>query len=311
MPITRSSLKTGPAIVTYNGATLYFKQGLKITETIETFNIDVDAFGKVDERVQDRNIVIAGVPAGEWEHLTVLYPWLDAAIGTRAHGDVDVPLVVHAIDGTRYTYHNAALTQMPALRFAATETLLGEVQWTARVKDNTEPTAADSIFTRGTSAFTHAGFSLANIKTQPYTLNWGASPWDSFRTVDGVTVNFETSWSPLTVDGYGVLDNILGGINVSASFRPLNVTQAAIDTKLALQAVAGAAQGSSLAARGTDLVITGTDVHVIIRAAAAKSAAQEFGLASIRNGELQAVATRTFASGVPVPLAYVGTAAPT
>lgn len=310
MPITRSSLKTGPAIVIYAGATIYFKSGLNLTESIETYNIEVDNFGKVDERVSDRSVIISGTPAGEWENLAVLFPWLAVAIGTRAHGDTDAPLVIHALDGTTYTYHNVALTQMPNLRFAATETLLGEVQWTARVKDNTEPTAANAIFTRASEAFTDATFLLANVKTQAYTLNWGASPWNSFRTVDGVTVTFALNWTPINVDGYGVVDNILTDVGVSATFRPLGIAQTDLDTKLALQGAAGAAQGSSLAARGNDLVITGTDVHVILRGAAAKSAAQEFGMGSLRNGEVAAVATRTFAAGVPVPLAYIGTVAP-
>jgi hypothetical protein len=62
--------------------------------------------------------------------------------------------------------------------------------------------------------------------------------------------------------------------------------------------------------RGTDLTITGTDVHVIVRGAAARSFGQEFGMGKLRNGELEAVATRTFNAGVALPLAYVGTEAP-
>jgi hypothetical protein len=310
MAITRSSLKTGPAIVTFDGATVYFKDGLKLTETIETFDVNVDNYGKVDDRVKDRKVTISGTPAGEWESLSMLFPWLGAVIGSRAHGDTDRALVIHAIDGTRYTYHNATLTKMPTLKFAATETLLGEVEWTARVKDNTEPTAANALFTRDTSTFTDTSFVTANVRTQPYTLHWGSSPWDAFATVDGVEVSFDTSWQDLMVDGYGVLDQILSDVQVSAKFKPLGITQADIDAKLLLQGAAGAAQGSSLNARGTDLVITGSSVHVILRGAAAKSMGQEFGMGKLRNGEMEVVATRTFASGVAVPLAYVGTAAP-
>jgi len=310
MAITRSSLKTGPAIVTFDGAVVYFKNGLKLTEVIETFEVTVDNYGKVDDRVKDRKVTISGTPAGEWESLAMLFPWLGAVIGARAHGDTDRPLVVHAIDGTRYTYHNATLTKMPSLKFAPTETLLGDVEWMARVKDNTEPTAANSLYTRDTAAFVDASFVTANVRTQPYTLSWGTTPWDSFATVDGVEVTFETKWQDLTVAGYGVLDQILENLQVSAKFKPLGVTQAAIDAKLLLQGAAGAAQGSSLNARGVDLSIVGTGVFVTLRGAAAKSMGQEFGMGKLRNGEMEAIATRTFVAGVAVPLAYVGTVAP-
>jgi hypothetical protein len=305
MAIQRSTLKTGPAIVTFDGATVFFKNGLKLQETIETFDILVDNFGKVDTRIKDRKVTISGIPAGEWENLTVLFPWLGVLIGTRAHGDADRALIIHAIDGTKYTYHNATLTTMPNLKFSATETLLGNVEWTARVKDNTEPTAANSLFTRETASFTDASFLTANVKTQPYVLSWGTTPWDSFATVDGIEVSFDTKWQDLMVDGYGVLDQILEDIQVSAKFKPLGIAQSDIDAKLALQNDAGAALGSSLAARGADLAIYGTGVYVLVRGAAAKSMTQEFGMGKLRNGEMDVVATRTFVDGVAQPLAVV------
>jgi hypothetical protein len=152
MSITRSTLKTGPAIVRYQGETIYFKSGLTITESKETFDVASDAFGPVDLRLKDIAVKISGTPVGEWEALTVLFPYLSSQIGTRIHGDTDKPLVIIALDGTRRTYHNAAITKMPSLKLAATETLLGNVEWTARCKDNTEPSAAGSLFTLDTIA---------------------------------------------------------------------------------------------------------------------------------------------------------------
>lgn len=311
MAINRSSLKTGPAIVTHDGAVNYFSGGLKLTEETETFEINVDTIGKADERVKDRKVTISGKPSGTWDNLAALFPWVTVAIGTRIHGDTDKALVIHCLDGTRYTYHNAALTKMPSLKFAATETLIGDVEWTARVKNNTEPTAANSIFTRDSSPFTDKSLIIANIKTQSYMLTWGSDGWSSFRTVDGVEVSFDLKTQDLSVDGYGVLDQVIEGLGVTAKFKPIGPTQAEIDAKLALQGVAGAAQGSSLNARGEDLIISGASVYVIIRAAAAKSSGQEFDMSKLRNGELLAVATRSFdMANAALPLAYVGTSAP-
>ena len=311
MPTQRSLIKTGPAIVLHDGATHYFKTGLTIDEQIETFDVVVDAFGKVDERVKDRRAIIKGTPSGEWESLAQLFPHVAAPVGSRIFGDAaDVPLVIHAIDGTRWTYHNVALTTMPALAFGATETLLGEADWTAITADGADPAAADSLVTRDTAAFADTSFLTAKILTQRYSLAWGAAPWDAFRTEAGVKVAWNLTTADITADGLGVVDKMITGLGVTATFKPLGIAKAAIDAKLALQGAAGAALGASLNARGEDLAISGTGVYVVIRGAAAKSAQSLFGLQAQRNGDLVAVATRTFTNGVADPLAYVGTAAP-
>lgn len=310
MPIQRSTLKTGPAIVTYDSAIFYFKQGLKIVEVKETFEIPVDAFGKVSERVRDRYVTLEGVPCGEWEALAVLFKWLAPPIGTRLHGDTDKPAVVHFLDGTKYTYHNAALPQMPTLTFKATETLIGQIRFICRCKDNTEPSAADSLYTRGTEAFADAGFSAAAIKTQRYTLAWGASPWDSFSTQDGVVVDFPTRWTPLEVDGYGVVDEELVDIGVTARLKPIGIAQADIDAKLALQNSASATVGADISGVSAAFMLAATGVYVSLTAAAAKQAEQRAGTGAHRTGEIMAVATRTFTAGAANALAFVGTADP-
>lgn len=310
MPIQRSTLKSGPAIVIYDGAVLYFKNGLKITEVKETFELKVDAFGKVTERVKNISATLEGVPAGEWEHLSVLFAWLASPIGTRLHGDTDKPALVHFLDGTRYTYHNVALPQMPTLTFKATETLIGSVRFICRCKDNTEPSAANSLYTRDSATFSNADFSLANVKTQRYTLAWGSSPWNSFYTSDGVVVEFPTQWTPMEIDGYGIVDEELVDIGVMARFKPHGVSQADIDAKLALQGNANAMVGADLSANSAAFVLSGSGVYVALTAAAAKQGEQQAGTGVHRTGEMLAVATRTFAEGLPQPLAYVGTSAP-
>jgi hypothetical protein len=312
MAIKRSTIKTGPAIIGYRDGKIYFKDGITLTETTETFDIPADNFGpKTDQRVKDRKVVIGGTPAGEWRDLAMLFPWLNVPVGTRIHGDTDSALVIHAVDGTLYTYHNAALTRMPDLTFAATETLLGPVEFTARTRDDTEPTADNAVVTRGTAEFTDTSFQIARVKTQPYALKWGEAPWDNFKTAEGVKVPFGLSFQDITADGYGVLDQMVTGVDISATFKPMGVTQAQIDARLQLQGSANAAQGASLSARSAPLIISGRDVYVALYGVAASSAAQEFGMTKLRNGEVSVVATRSFdKNNSPLPLAYLGTEAP-
>lgn len=310
MPITRSSIKTGPATVLYDSAVFHFKDGLTLTEEKSTFGIPVDTYGQVDERNQQTVVRISGTPAGEWEHLAVLWPWVGVDIGTRIHGDTDKALVIHCKDGTRYTYHNAAVTKMPDIDLSPIRTLIGGVEWTARVKDNTDPTAANSLFTRDSAAWSDTTFASANILTQKYLLSWGASPWDSFETQEGVRISFNLSLADIPLDNYGVIDQQVADLVVEARFKPLGIAQSAIDGKMALQGVAGAARGASLNSLGVDLDISGTGVFIRLRGAAPKMQTQEFGMAKVRSGEMNVVATRTFTSGVANALVYIGTSAP-
>ena len=65
MPIPRSTLTTGPAIVITTGASIYFKTGLTIQETLETFDVTTSMHGTVDKRIRNRSVTISGQPAGE------------------------------------------------------------------------------------------------------------------------------------------------------------------------------------------------------------------------------------------------------
>lgn len=310
MAISRNTIKTGPAIVIYDGASIYFKGGLTINETIETFLVESDVHGKGDERVSKRMATVSGVPVGAWKNLGVLFPHLNAKMGKRLHGDTDKALVIHSLAGEKWTFHNGAVRQMPELIISPRETMLGNMEFVCRTKDAADPADANSLVTKTTEAFADTTFSTAEILTQVCTLNWGTSPWDDFRTADGVRINLNTTWSPIPYDVDDV-DEELTGLDIECRFRPIGIAQADIDAKLNIQGNANAATGASLNARGTDLVITGTSVYILLTGMAAKSQASNFGLGNgSRHGEMVAVATRTFEEGVANQLLYVGTEEP-
>ncbi len=309
MAIQRSALTTGPAIVSWQGRQIYFKGGLTIEETKETFDIETDSFGVVDRRVQNLMAKVSGTPAGEFADLAVLFPYLDAQIGTRIHGASDTPLVITDLAGNTRTYHNAAISSMPNLMLSASKTMIGDVEWTCRTKDNTEPSAANSLYTVGSGATLTHTLDPAGILTQPYTGSWGTSPWDAFRTAEGFDISFSLQLSDITADGYGILDQMVTGVSCEAKFRPL-VASAAAMAKLGAQGVSGALQGASLLSAGEDLVITGTGVHVTIYQAAATSAGTLYNATDLRTGDMVAVATRPLSGGVLSPVARISDEAP-
>lgn len=72
----------GPATVKYKGKTFYSKGDIQLSTDLETFTIDVDAFGgPVENREANAPLSLTFIPAGEWENLSVLYPYADPVIG--------------------------------------------------------------------------------------------------------------------------------------------------------------------------------------------------------------------------------------
>lgn len=313
MAFDRSAIKSGPAILTFGGASLYFKNGLTIEHVIETFNAEVDAFLGVDARVRDSYIEIKGTPAGQWTDLGVWFPWLTAARGARAHGASDAAAVVHFMDGDKYTFHNAALVGMPGLMLSHTATILdGSVTMQARVKNNTLASSANSVYTRATGqTFNDTSFDWADVLTPSLALSWGSSPWDAFYTQKGVKISATPKWSPVFVDGVGIVTQELDGLEVSATFAPIGIADSAIDAKLAMQGSANALPGARRASVADDLIIQGTGLYVLVRNAHARKAGWRSGTGgTTRHGDLEAVASLELSTGAPLAQLYLGTEAP-
>lgn len=308
--IDRTTIKSGPAIVTWNGATLYFRDGVTIEEERSTFDVSVDNFPGAEKRADDRSATIKGTPVGEWEHLSILFPWLSSPAGARLFGASDKAAVVHFTDGDRFTYHNAGLAEMPSLIFSPTKTLLGPITLECRNKNDTDPSDAAAFVTRDNTPFNNTAFAFANIKTLAYSLAFGSAPWDDFQTVDGVEIRPRATWKEISCDNLGVIEKELTGLEVSAAFAPLGIAQADIDSKLALQGAASAVRGSSLAAVGADFILSATGVYVALKNAILTKAPMRAQAGLARHQRFEAVASLTTNAGAQVAQLTVGTAAP-
>jgi hypothetical protein len=71
----------GPALVSFRGATFYSKGDILLEVALQTFPIEVDAYRQVDERVRRMPVRCRFTPAGEWEALSVLYPYANLMLG--------------------------------------------------------------------------------------------------------------------------------------------------------------------------------------------------------------------------------------
>lgn len=220
---------------------------------------------------------------------------------------VQKALVILGADGTRVTLHNAAITKMPSINAKSTETLWGDVEFEAFVKNGADRTTANSVMTIDTASFADSGFAPADIITQPYQLTWGSSPWSGFYTKNGVTIDTSMTLAAVEDDASGILSRRITKLSFTAKAQPLGIGLSDLIAALNIDG-SGAARGRSLA--GSNLDIVGTGVYMRLYAAALTGGPAQWKTDQERVGELTWQSTRTFTSGVANPLFYIGASAP-
>lgn len=303
MAIDRSTILRGPAVITFGGATLYSKSDIELELAIDTFEVTTSIYGRVDERVTDRVTKITFTPDGQWESISVLWPYATMALGDSVFTGTDRPLVIKTKEGKTLTFAAAALTKMPSLTLGATRTSMGALEFTCIGANNDDWTTASNLVAVASAAFSDATFDPSAIITEPMSAAWGASsPWNAFKTSDGWTIDFDLRLSPVVVDDEGLVDMTFDSLVVTAKATPLGITEANVITALKLQG-AGATRGRSLQTGASDLVLTGASGRVIyVRNAQLTKGPLKFGSGALRVGELTWQATRKFTAGVAAPL---------
>lgn len=310
--INRTTILTGPALVTFGGQSFWSKGDVIVKPVNQRIQIGTAHFGKVDERFADKSLEVSFEPSGRFTAglAGVLWPYAATTIGSGIYSSSDSALVVHSRSGTKLTIHNARVTEMPSLRLGVTQTIQGQVKFTGLLKNNTDPTNAAAYYTIASEAYPgDSGFAVSDIKTLAYASSWGASaPWDSFLTEAGWEISFGLQLEPQRVDGLGTVDMSLQGLDVTARAIPVGPTEADVLTKMGNTAALGA---SLAGVSGEVLNISATGVYVRIYKAALADAELGYGPARKRIGRCEWIATRTVTAGTLDPLFYIGTAAPT
>lgn len=314
MTIDRTAIVLGPGIVTFNSQVFYSKDDIIATPVIDTFKVETSMFGDADERLDNIAYEIAFTPAGQWiaAHLPVLWPHSNPVVGASVYGGADLDLVVTGIDGRQMTFHAAAVSQMPTLRLSAKETPMGQITFISIGANDTAWSDASKRSTEEAQAFADTSYVQADTKTVPYTSVWGAvSPWDSFETEDGWTIDFELDLQDIMTDSDGIVDKRVGNATgIIARAVPQGVTAAQLETLLAVQGT-GKVRGTSLSANANDLVIAGGSGNptFTLNDAAPKAGPFRWGGTVVRTGEVAFVAVPAFTSGARDALFTVGTVA--
>ena len=311
-------------MVTYRGQKFFAKDDIQLSTSLDTFNVESSAHGKLDERVTARKVEVSFTPVGALTSafINVLWPFSAMRLGrsifhppsyASPNAGADFPLVINTLAGTVITLKSAAITKMPDLELSSTKTSIGSVTFTGIGQDNTDWNDANNLMTIASGAFTDADLGtllLADIKTVGYKATWGAvDGFVAFNSSNGFKVSFDMAVKPIETDELGVVDMIFADLNVSASCMPLGLTEAQLLAATGLQE-ATTKRGGSLSAAGFDLVISGYvsgDPQITLTKSAIKQGGMAFGAATPRIGGTSFVATRNFTAGVPDPLFVIAT----
>jgi len=304
--ITSSTILAGPCKLVYDGATIYSKGNVTIKLTEERWMVKVSGMPGLQERTSNRRYEISFEPAGQWASLSVLYPYGSTVIGSQIFSNETLTIWDQAATYNKRVFSNAAITKCPGIKAGVKDTVLGDMTFTAILKDGVIPGASDAYVVISTDTYPTEAFDLSTVITPVYTHVWGgSSPWSSFNVGDaGVVFDFPISIRDQNVSGLGTVNMVLTGRGGSAKFTPVGVTEAEVITATGANTVMGAAPTVN------NLVVAGTGIHLTLYNAQMKDVNLNFDSETDRIGEMTAMATQTLSAGALNPLYRIGTAAP-
>jgi hypothetical protein len=304
---------TGPAIVLHNAKAFYSKAGIKVAFRRESFNVETDFDGRIDERMKSQLTEVTLQPDGQVSDLNKYFPYGIADIGASIFGASPKTLVIHTKAGQTITYPRAAISKLPQLRLKPTDTLFGDMTFTCLGVPNVQPNTSNAWKTIASASFADASFDERKIVTDIYRAAYGSSPYDAIGSMAGFEVDLSMETSRIEAADFGVIDMILKSLTATARFAPGNLTEAQVDTLLNLQNTGYIFPGQSLAKANTDLVITGSGnngltLTVIIKNAGPKQNAAMYSTGKHRHEAVEFTSRRTWTSGAANPLFTLGVA---
>ena len=298
----------GPAIVTWNGKSFYSKAGVKSEFKRDTFKIETDFDGTIDERMKTQMTEISLQPDGQISDLPKYFPYTVGAIGKSIFGASPLPLVIVtkfggvSNTGQTITFPRAAISKLAQLRLKPTDTLFGDMTFTALGVPTVQPNVATAWSTLADAAFADTSFDETKIVTDTYSAAFGSAPFNSIGSLAGFEVDIAMATDTILVDDYGIVDLILKELTATARLAPSNLTEAQVRTLLAAQDTGYVFPGQSLAKSNTDLVIVGSGnngltLTVTIKNAGPKQGTFMYATSKHRFDAIEFTSKRTWTTG--------------
>ncbi len=286
----------GPAYIvkTYgNNQSATFKSESDITVTLEKSTKERKAshLGKFDELLLAVKAEIKFKPI-EWDNLDCLFPWSSVKFGQVLFGDVDQKTEIYSADGKKYTFHRTAITASPSIGAGVEKDLLGEATITALIPLNKSFDDDDAIYKVETATFNPPELDEEKIFSIPYLVSYGSV---NIEAEEGIDIEFSPTVTERKNDRVGIFDYLYGGYEVTAKFKPTNITEEQYNS--IAYPNGGVARGRSLRGISQDLIIkgelVGDPMFTITKAICAGSQTLNFSATENRFGELEFRATST------------------
>lgn len=308
MSVARSALVVGPARCLFTPAsglaTFFTNDAFEVKLNTNRFEVQPQGYTQSDQRDSDRSVEWSLTPDGRWNTamIAALWPYLNCVPGFSMPTNTDRPFVAHGADAGLLTVLAAYVKKMPSITLSAKKSMIGSVGFKGILGSDMDPDDADSYMTYAATGgtLTDSGFSLAAIKTQPYTAAWGSvTGFGSFVGEDGFEVSFDVQSKEIPIDGLGSVVEVVQKVGVMVKCKPVGPTAAQILAALKFSG-SGNTLGRSHAAGASALTITGADAVAVFTSPKMSlvEAGYRFGNDVLRNGEIGFVANMNPASGV-------------
>ncbi len=312
MPITRSTLLSGPASATFNGHTFFAHNGILVTPALELDPVDSDAWGALDETVSGTVVKIQFTPSAPFDDLLALYPHGQANPGASLFGPSDTPLTLIASNGVRLTFAAVAIVQMPDLVLTNRGPVTGAVTFLATGGRGPGLTAANRLVMVDTASVPLPLQGTPQL-ADDFVMTWGAAPWLDLRAREGIRIRLALKTKPVMSDANALLDLTLDRLEVEARFTPATSggpAEADLIAALQLQG-ANAFPGRLLSMTASTLNIAGDHLFVQLPLAQLTQGELMFDTGHERLGELTFTAERAWlGTGAPAPLVTLTEGAP-
>lgn len=309
----------GPAQIEFGALKFQHTGDVVVEDVSETFEIDVDAFQTVDERLRSLLYTVRFTPSGQYagEALDLIIAAAARSVGASILGST---LVVKPYLSPQkvLTFARAGVTGLPVLRLGASQTLYGEITFTCLTTADTLWSAEAAFPTPSTYSAPTSTFDYNSVFTTPWKGVWSATPasptegapWASFDTEEGFEISCDLETSPSRVDRYGIVDYTHVDFRMTVTCNPVGITEEDIITAKARTGTVVSAPGMSL-----HPILSGAVTPRSLRFesvlgakklqmdyAAMKTGQFVYGARNNRTQGLQFVSMRKFSSGAPQPI---------
>lgn len=286
----------GPCVVQFNSQSYYSEGDVTVNLRRNTFNVVTAAFGTVDTRLSDQLCEISFKPVGALDAVAKYLPYAATQVGQLLINPASPKtVVVWGRDGVKTTWSNGFISKLPEFTLSATKTAVGDMTITCFADPTKALDAADAWNATASAALADTTFDETKIVTPLYKCTWGTTFVD-LESEDGFTFAVAMSTAVKKVDNYGNVNALLTDLVTTVRFKPAGKTLAQIYTALKLQNTGATVPGQSVA-QSDDLVIAASPYTFTLAKAGLVGSAENYGLQSLRHGELMFANRKTWTTG--------------